>query len=359
MTEESGRGRFTAQPHQDRQSRAVKRESFRALSEPEKARQEALNTLRQYDRMVEIINETLRSPQRFRLRPSMIQELNRISIQNLEAEAGRWRDSPVVIEGSQHQPPPADDVPRRVDELCDYVTDNWDAQTPFHLAAYVMWRLNWIHPFVDGNGRTTRAVSYYVLCAKLGFHIPGVTTVPEMIAQNKDPYYEALEAADSAGKSGSVDVSDMELLLSELLAKQMVLALEHAQAPNTKDPIERAKKQGDTERTDSTTRRSTEAFRSGIVLKLGATLAVLTLLFFMTLVFMSMWGRRVPDDARYLVVIILALAGGLSTVLLGGNMIARGSIPVPFVQERPVQFACSGGIAVVVILLILGRHLFM
>jgi fido (protein-threonine AMPylation protein) len=359
MSGESGKERFTAQPHQDRQSRAVKREFFRALSEPEKARQEALNTLRQYDRMVEIINETLHSQQRFRLRPSGIQELNRISIQNLEADAGRWRDSPVVIEGSQHQPPPAEDVARYVDELCDYVNDNWSTQSPFHLAAYVMWRLNWIHPFVDGNGRTTRAVSYYVLCAKLGFHIPGVTTVPEMIAQDKDPYYEALEAADSAGKSGTLDVSEMEQLLSELLAKQMVLALELAQAPNTKDPIERVKKHADAGRSAPSPSRSTEALRSGFVLKLGATLAVLALLFFMALVFLSAWGRRVPDDARYLVVIVLALSGGLSTVLLGGNMIARGSLPVPFVQERPVQFACTGGIAVVVILLILGRQLFM
>ncbi|MBV9180292.1 MAG: Fic family protein [Acidobacteria bacterium] len=66
-------------------------------------------------------------------------------------------------------------------------------RSAFHLAAYVMWRLNWIHPFVNGNGRTTRAVSYYVLCAKLEVYIPGVTTVPELIGHNKDPYYKALE----------------------------------------------------------------------------------------------------------------------------------------------------------------------
>ena len=29
--------------------------------------------------------------------------------------------------------------------------DNWDDSTPVHLASYVMWRLNWIHPFTDGN----------------------------------------------------------------------------------------------------------------------------------------------------------------------------------------------------------------
>ena len=222
--------------------------------------------------MVEIINETLRQAQRFRLRPSAIQELNRISIKNLEAEAGRWRDVPIFIDGSQHQPPPAEEVPKYVDDLCDYVNDNWDDRSPFHLAAYVMWRLNWIHPFVDGNGRTTRALSYYVLCAKLGFHIPGVTTVPEMIALDKRPYYQALEAADAAGKNGVVDVSNMEHLLSELLAKQMVLALERADAPNTHSPVELAKRQIDKIRKDKPTRRTTEALRSPWAMKVGAVL---------------------------------------------------------------------------------------
>jgi hypothetical protein len=32
--------------------------------------------------------------------------------------------------------------------------------TAIHLAAYLMWRLNWIHPFADGNGRTARMTSY-------------------------------------------------------------------------------------------------------------------------------------------------------------------------------------------------------
>src|SRR5689334_20573213 len=192
--------------------------------------------------MVGLINETLQQPQRFRLRPSAIQELNRISIKNIEAEAGRWRDVPIEIEGSRHQPPPAEDVPKHIDDLCDYVNEHWDDRSPFHLAAFVMWRLNWIHPFVDGNGRTTRAVSYYVLCARLKFHIPGVTTVPEMIAQNKNPYYKALEAADAVERKGSVDVSEMEYLLSDLLAKQMVLALQRAEAPNL-DQIERTKKE--------------------------------------------------------------------------------------------------------------------
>ncbi len=310
--------------------------------------------------MVEIINETLRDAQRFRLRPSAIQELNRISIRNIEAEAGRWRDVPIEIEGSNHQPPPPEDVPKHIDDLCEYVNDHWNDRSPFHLAAYVMWRLNWIHPFVDGNGRTTRAVSYYVLCARIGFHIPGVTTVPEMIAQNKDPYYKALEAADLAAKNGSLDVAEMEQLLSDLLAKQMVLALQRAESPKLQNAIMQARKDIVSKAlAPRPTSRSTEALRSGMAIKIGAVFGGVALLFFMVLVLMSAWGHPVPQDARYLVVIVLALSGALSAGFLGGNASARGTIPLSIAEEHPLAVAFTGGIAVLVVLLILGSRLFM
>jgi len=309
--------------------------------------------------MVELINTTLQTQQRFRLRPSAIQELNRISIKNIEAEAGRWRDVPIEIEGSRHQPPPAEDVPKHIDDLCEYVNEHCEDRSPFHLAAYVMWRLNWIHPFVDGNGRTTRAVSYYVLCAKLQFHMPGVTTVPEMIAQNKNPYYKALEAADAAAQARSLDVSEMEYLLSDLLARQMVLALQRAQAPNL-DQIDRAQKEIASVQRDRHNRaRSTvETLASSSALNLGARLGALTLLFFMMLILLSTFGHPVPKDARFLVVIVLALAGGFSAGVLGGNASARGVIPVPIAKEHPLTIALTGGIAVLIILLILGTRLF-
>jgi Fic family protein len=85
-----------------------------------------------------------------------------------------------------------------------------------------MWRVNWVHPFSDGNGRTSRMIAYVVLCVRLGFRLPGTNTIPEQIAADKHPYYVALEAADSAWTSGVIEVGAMEKLLSELLAVQLV-----------------------------------------------------------------------------------------------------------------------------------------
>jgi Fic family protein len=108
-----------------------------------------------------------------------------------------------------------------VEHLCDYVIDNWE-RSPIHLAAFTLWRMNWIHPFVDGNGRTARATSFLVLCVRLGYRLPGTNTIPEQISHDKTPYYKALESADKADSEGKVDVSQMETLLETLLASQLV-----------------------------------------------------------------------------------------------------------------------------------------
>ena len=92
-----------------------------------------------------------------------------------------------------------------------------------------MWRLNWIHPFDDGNGRTSRAISYLALCVGMGGRrLPGTTTIPDLIAADKPAYYQALDAADAACAAGRLDISVMENLLEGLLAKQFMSAIESA-----------------------------------------------------------------------------------------------------------------------------------
>jgi len=189
------------------------------------AEQEAQNTLRQYDLMSGMIGEATTSG-RFRLRPSALLDLHREALQGLSQEAGMFRRQPVRIQKAQHLPPRWEKVPRLIDDMCDYVNDTAEG-TALHLSAFVMWRLNWIHPFVDGNGRTSRAASYLVLCAKLGYALPGERTIPELIAERRDPYYDALEACDQAfssvadQRSPPMTVSTMEDLLQSLLARQL------------------------------------------------------------------------------------------------------------------------------------------
>lgn len=212
-------------PEEERHSKAFDAE---LISDPdEKAKKEASNGLKQFDYVIEAIEHWSSSARAFRLRPSFILQLNRIALDGISAYAGNYRPSEIRIEGSKHQPVGAHLVAERIEELCDYVNENWD-KSAIHLAAYVMWRLNWIHPFADGNGRTSRALSYFVLCARLGEKLPGTLTIPDQISRNKSPYYLALETADTALVNGQMDVGELEKLLKDLLANQLASVLKAA-----------------------------------------------------------------------------------------------------------------------------------
>lgn len=193
-----------------------------ALSPEQVAATESRNALRQYDRLKELIQAAVVPGARFRLRPSTLMDLNRCAVDGLMKAPGSYRLGPIHIYGTQHEPPPAPEVPGYVDDMCEYVGDNWSTASPIHLSSYVMWRLNWIHPFNDGNGRSSRAVSYLVLCASLGYMLPGTVSIPDRIARDKQPYYDALDAADAAWKAGQVNLAVMEELLDGHLAAQLV-----------------------------------------------------------------------------------------------------------------------------------------
>lgn len=192
-----------------------------------RARREAENALTQFDWGMDEVERWI-ADGKPNLRTSILLRLHRLALDGISPYAGNFRPASVAIRGSKHTPIAADDVPRYVEEMFDYVIENWEKKTALHLASYVMWRLNWIHPFSDGNGRTSRILSYMILCGKLGTRLPGVNTIPEQISTNKSPYYDALEAADEVFKRGSVDVSEMESLLEGYLANQLVNLHEQA-----------------------------------------------------------------------------------------------------------------------------------
>ena len=87
--------------------------------------------------------------------------------------------------------------------------------------AYGLWRLNWIHPFIEGNGRTARATCYYLLCVRSGGLLPGRKIVSERIREDRRPYYEALWAVDRAWDQGQLDLTVMDSYVARLLEAQL------------------------------------------------------------------------------------------------------------------------------------------
>jgi Fic family protein len=199
------------------------------LTDPDEiARREAENGIRQFDLALEIIRSFVKDQERkFKLRSSAILQLHQAALDGLHPLAGTWRNTTVKIGGSGHKPPEAAFVSEEVEHLCDYVNENWSSSA-VHLAAYVLWKLNWIHPFADGNGRTARAIAYVVLSIKLDSVLPGAPTIPEQISGNKKPYYDALEAADKHLVGGAIDASDLEKMLDAMLSTQLLSAAREA-----------------------------------------------------------------------------------------------------------------------------------
>lgn len=178
------------------------------------------NLLRQYDYLTTTIKVCL-ATDRYPIHLQLLCELNKHAVEYISPTAGEVRQRPIYIQNSNHSPPDHGDVDAHLREFFDYFATGWSGKEAIHLAAYALWRINWIHPFVEGNGRTARAFSYFVLCAKLGYLLPGKNIIPHQIRENRMPYYQALAAADEAYKVGNLDVSALEAYLSQLLTIQL------------------------------------------------------------------------------------------------------------------------------------------
>lgn len=87
-------------------------------------------------------------------------------------------------------PPEYIDIPELLDELAEYVNTTDDH--PLIVAAVVHYQLVTIHPFEDGNGRTARLLSGYVLDIN-GYGFNGIGSLEEYFAYDVNEYYESIQ----------------------------------------------------------------------------------------------------------------------------------------------------------------------
>ncbi|KKP68626.1 MAG: Filamentation induced by cAMP protein Fic [Candidatus Moranbacteria bacterium GW2011_GWE1_35_17] len=121
---------------------------------------------------------------------NLIRSLNQIVQQNIDKEwAGRYRNSAVIIGGADHRPPEALEIPKMMSNLIDWVGDNKKKMHPVELASILHHKLVYIHPFFDGNGRTSR-LAMNIILMQAGF--------PLVIVMKNDRkrYYKTLSLAD-------------------------------------------------------------------------------------------------------------------------------------------------------------------
>ena len=90
----------------------------------------------------------------------------------------------------EYIPPEYTDIPTLLDELVEYVNTTDDH--PLIVAAVVHYQLVTIHPFEDGNGRTARLMSGYILDLN-GYGFNGIGSLEEYFAYDPDEYYASLQ----------------------------------------------------------------------------------------------------------------------------------------------------------------------
>ena len=102
---------------------------------------------------------------------------------------GDYRDSDVRISGSNHIPPKAEKISKLLEELFKEFYTQKKALHPIELATFLHDRFVNIHPFTDGNGRTSRLLMNWTLLRN---------KFPPVIIEvtNREQYYNAIEAAD-------------------------------------------------------------------------------------------------------------------------------------------------------------------
>ena len=158
------------------------------------------------------------------LSQTVVKALNFHAIACLHVNAGEFRPCEVVV--GSHTPPPRFRVQALMDDFVNVVNRSWDSTDPIAHAAFVLWKMNHIHPFINGNGRTARAAAYFVLCVRLGGWLPGSPILPARLTSARDEYVQALRAVDKSLESGGPDLSPLIAMMTALLHEQLASAVE-------------------------------------------------------------------------------------------------------------------------------------
>lgn len=144
----------------------------------------------------------IRSHQQLDFTPELILQLQSIMTDSTLVDStasGRWRrpeEDVRVVDERNHEilyvPPPAEEVTKRMVELCRFANESHENPFihPLIKAIAIHFMTGWIHPFVDGNGRTARAMFYWSM-AKSGYWLIEFTSISRVIKKAPAQYARA------------------------------------------------------------------------------------------------------------------------------------------------------------------------
>ena len=144
---------------------------------------------------------------------------HRVLMDGLMEKPGRFRTSNVgIVQGSKvaHLAPPAGNVDHLMSELFQYLKE--EGELVLVKSCVFHYELEFIHPFLDGNGRMGRLWQTIILMQ--AYPIFEYLPFETMIRQTQEEYYASLSESDKAGKS-TVFIEYMLKIIDRALAEQL------------------------------------------------------------------------------------------------------------------------------------------
>jgi len=164
------------------------------------------------------------------LNESQIRKIHSLILKKIDQiNAGVYRKENVLISGAKHIPPNYTQVPNEMKKFINRYEKQWKSLHPVERSALLHVDFVKIHPFVDGNGRTSRLLQNFELI-KEGF--------PPIIIQKekKLAYYDSLDKAHTTGQS-----EDLIKLSLECLDQSLNLYLKNIKQDDKKHFIKKSK----------------------------------------------------------------------------------------------------------------------
>ncbi|PIR34021.1 MAG: cell filamentation protein Fic [Alphaproteobacteria bacterium CG11_big_fil_rev_8_21_14_0_20_44_7] len=159
-----------------------------------------------------------------------------------ERQRGKYKFGSNRVEAKDHQgklvgiifdPTPPHLTPKEMQELVEWY--NWAVKTnfkhPLILIANFVFEYLAIHPFQDGNGRTSRLLTNLMLLRQ-GYEFTSVVSHERIIEANKLDYYQALNKTQQSWKKKKEDISSWLIFFLQVLQEQANQALKILEGDN-------------------------------------------------------------------------------------------------------------------------------
>jgi Fic family protein len=141
---------------------------------------------------------------------------HKVLMQDLIDTAGLFRSKAVgIVKGSEvaHLAPPSEMIHPLMKELFVYLKDSQDL--PLIKSCVFHYEMEFIHPFLDGNGRMGRL--WQTLILKESFPVFEYLPIEAIIKERQEKYYEALSLSDQSGESTVFIEFMLEVILESLV----------------------------------------------------------------------------------------------------------------------------------------------